>query len=70
MQHRIKTYKNKQGLEYYYISKEALEDMHDINETYERFNIFIPEFIVSRRVYDYLIEIYPRMRFIPLFLVE
>lgn len=70
VQHRMKTYKNKKDAEYYYITKEALEDLHDINETYEKFNIFIPEVIVSRRVYDYLIEKYPRMRFFPLFLAE
>lgn len=27
-QHRIKLYKNKKGEDYYYITKEALEDMH------------------------------------------
>lgn len=70
IQHRFKEYKNKKGEEYFYISKEALKDLHDLNVTFEKFDIFIPEFIVSRRVYDFLIERYPRMRFIPLFLKE
>lgn len=70
IQHRMKIYKNRKDAEYYYITKEALEDMHDINVTYEDFEMFIPEVIVSRRVYDFLIERYPRMRFFPLFLAE
>ena len=68
VQYRMKIYKNDKNAEYYYITKEALEDMHDINMTYEEFNMFYSEVIVSRRVYDFLIERYPRMRFFPLFL--
>ena len=68
IQYRLKAHKNRKGEEYYYISKEALDDMHDINVTFEDFDMFIPEVIISRRVYNYLISKYPRMKFIPLFL--
>ncbi|MBR5460711.1 MAG: hypothetical protein IKV53_07545 [Clostridia bacterium] len=56
--------------EYYYITKEALDDMHDINFMCEE--AFGQPFatFVSRRVYDYLIERYPRMQFAPVFLKE
>ena len=70
IQYRITEYQNEKGEEYYYISKDALNNMKDINITHERFDCYMPRFIVSRRVYDYLIEKYPRMRFIPLFLAE
>ena len=68
VQYRLKEYKNEKGEDYYYISKEALDGLMDLNVTFEEFNGFMPRFIVSRRVYDFLIERYPRMRFIPLFL--
>lgn len=45
---------NKKGEPYYYITKEALDDMHDINRTLETFECFVPMYVVSRRVYDYL----------------
>ena len=69
-QYREKEYKNEAGWEYGYITKEALDDLHDLNETYEKFNVFIPRWIVSRRVYDFLMERYPRMIFQPLYLRE
>lgn len=68
VQYREKEYKNKDGWPYSYISKEALSHLHDLNETSERFEMFMPKWIVSRRVYDYLIERYPRMNFQPIFL--
>ncbi len=68
VQYRMKEYENSKGEEYYYISKEALDEMKDINRTFETFEGFIPKYVVSRRVYDYLIEKYPRMKFAPMFL--
>lgn len=70
VQHRIKEYKNKNGQEYYYITKEVLEDLKDFNKTYERFDMFFPLYVVSRRVYEYLVAKEPRMRFFPMFLKE
>lgn len=68
VQYREKIYKNKNGWPYSYISKEALDNLHDLNETSEKYEMFIPEWIVSRRGYDFLIEKYPRMSFNPIFL--
>ncbi len=68
IQYRIKEFLNENGAPYYFISKEALDDLHDINETFEKFEMYIPNYIVSRRVYDFLIERYPRMNFEPIFL--
>jgi len=68
VQHRINKYKNEKGNEYYYITKEALDDLHDLNKTSERFDMFFPLYIVSRRVYEYMTEKEPRMRFFPMFL--
>lgn len=55
---------------YYYINKEALQEMHDINITYEKFGLGYPIVVVSRRVFDFLVELYPRMTFSPFFLKE
>jgi hypothetical protein len=68
VQFREKVYKNKNGWPYSYISKEVLDDLHDLNETSEKFEMFMPKWIVSRRVYDYLTERFPRMNFQPVFL--
>lgn len=70
VQYREKEYYNKKGEPYHFITKKALEDLHDINQTFEKFEMFIPNFVVSRRVYDFLIERYPRLHFIPYFLKE
>ncbi|MBQ9700608.1 MAG: hypothetical protein IJV71_08325 [Lachnospiraceae bacterium] len=70
IQHRMKEYENEKGENYYYITKEVLSEMHDINRTFETFDCFIPKYVVSRRVYDYLIDRYPRMKFEPMFLKE
>lgn len=70
IQYRLKEYEHEPAIPYYYITKEVLEDMHDINRTYETFMRFYPKYFVSRRVYDYLIEKYPRMMFAPVFLKE
>lgn len=66
--HTTKEMENGKGEEYYHITEEALADLKDINVTYERLECFYPLNIVSRRVFDYLIERYPRIRFKPLFL--
>lgn len=70
VQYRSKPYETKEGWQYHYITKEALDDMHDLNESFERFNMHLPYWIVSRHVYDFLIKRYPRMFFQPMFLKE
>ena len=60
---------NNKGEDFYYISQRAIDDMHDINVTFEKFSKFyIPHFVISRRVYDYLVERYPKTHFFPFFL--
>lgn len=56
------------GEPYFYISQAALDEMHDLNVTYERFSRDYPLFVISRRVYDYLTERYPRTHYFPFFL--
>jgi hypothetical protein len=56
------------GNDIVYISKEALVDLHDINCTFEKFEMYIPDIIVSKRVYEYFNKNYPRLLFDPLFL--
>ena len=68
VQYRIKEFKNEQGFPYYHISNKAYSDLHDLNKTFEKFEMHIPNFIVSKRVYDFLAERYPRMNFEPVFL--
>lgn len=70
VQYRINEYTNDKGYFYYYMTKDALEAMSDINRTYEEYNGYRSECVVSRRVYEYLIERYPRMIFEPIFLKE
>lgn len=59
---------NAKGEPYFFITKAATEEMHDLNVTYERFRRGYPLFVISRRVYDYLIEHYPRSHYFPFFL--
>lgn len=68
VQYREKEYNNKNGYPYRYITKEVLDNLHDLNETYEKFEMFLPNWVVSRRVYDFLIQRYPRMNFEPYYL--
>lgn len=70
IQYRSKEMVNENDERYYYITKEALEEMHDINVTYEHFNMYMPDFVISRKAYDFLIEKYPRMQFNPMFLKD
>ena len=51
-----------------FISQTALDDLHDLNRTYENFEMHIPDFIVSKRVYDFFTQNYPRLLFDPVFL--
>jgi hypothetical protein len=62
--------KNENGEPYYYISQEALDDMHDLNVTFERFRRHSSLFVISRRLYDFLIERYPRTHYFPFFLKQ
>lgn len=68
VQYRINEYKNKKGFLFYYITQDALDDLCDLNRTFENFDMHSPRYIVSRRVFEFLSNQYPRMRFIPLFL--
>ena len=56
------------GNDIVFISKAALDDLHDLNCTYENFEMHIPEFIVSKRVYNFFATNYPRLLFDPVFL--
>ena len=58
-----KSFYNENKEEFFYITKEALDDLHDINYSYEFGSI-----VVSRPVYEYLVAKYPRMQFVPYFL--
>lgn len=68
IQYREKEYKNKNGYPYSFITQEVLDDLHDLNVTYEKYEMYLPYWVVSRRVYDFLIERYSRMNFEPIFL--
>ena len=68
IQYREKEYKNENGYPYSFITQEALDDLHDLNVTYEKYEMHLPYWVISRRVYDFLIERYPRMNFEPVFL--
>ena len=63
-------FKNEKGEFYHYISQSALDNMHDFNVTYERFRWHKPICVISRRVYDFLTERYPRTHYVPFFLRE
>lgn len=56
------------GEPYYYITQQALEDMHDLNVTYEVFDCQLPLFVVNKKVYEFLISYYPKAHFFPFFL--
>lgn len=56
-----------------YISEEVLEDFHDFNYTYEFFGpggYLLRNVIVSKRVYDFIISLYPRAEFRPVLIKE
>lgn len=56
-----------------YVSREVLEDMHDFNYTYEYFGpggYLLRDVIVSKRVYEFIISLYPRAEFRPVVIKE
>ncbi len=61
---------NENKEEYYYISQEVLDDLHDINVSHEQFSMYAPIYVVSKRVYEYFAEHYPRAKFSPMFLKQ
>ncbi len=65
-----KEFRNENDEKYLFITPEALKDIKSINRTYEELGLFHPEYIVSREVYDFLSEKYPRMQFNPMFLKD
>lgn len=61
---------NLHGEAYFYITEEAINDMHDLNVTFEHFHRDYPLYVISRRLFDFLIERYPRTHYYPFFLKE
>lgn len=55
---------------YYYDCNNNLITEKTDNATYEKYEMHLPYWVVSRRVYDFLIKRYPRMNFVPIFLNE
>ena len=69
VQYRMKDRKAaSDGNDITFISQAALDDLHDLNRTYENFEMHIPEFIVSKRVYEFFSKNYRRLLFDPVFL--
>lgn len=54
----------------YYDSNNNLIAEKTDNATYEKYEMYLPYWVVSRRVYDFLIKRYPRMNFEQIFLNE
>lgn len=63
-------YYNEKREPFAYISQNALDNMHDLNISYERFLRYSANYVISRRLYDFLTERYPRTHYFPLFLKE
>lgn len=61
-------YENGKGEFFHYITQEALNEMRDLNVTFERFDTHQPLVVISRRVYDFLVEKYPRTHYVPFYL--
>jgi len=55
-----------------YISKDVLDDFHDFNATYEYFcgGYLLREVVMSKRVCDFILSIYPRAEFRPVLIKE
>lgn len=69
IQYEDSEFENDKGEPFYYISQEALTDMHDFNVTYEKFSRFyMPKYVISNRVYNYLVERFPRTHYFPFYL--
>lgn len=68
LQYHPHDFENEKGEFYYYISQSALNGMKDLNVTDERFGLHTPIFVISRRVYDFLTERYPRTHYVPFFI--
>ena len=68
VQYRLNEYKNKNGEPYLFATEELVASIGDLARTEERFDMYVPRIMVSRRVYEYLSNINPGMRFRPLFL--
>lgn len=59
---------NEKNQDFHYISQAAVDDLHDLNVTFECFRFYMPEYVISRRVYDYLVDRFPRTHYFPFFL--
>lgn len=68
VQYDMQWHYNEKDEGYAFISQEALDNMRDFNITYERDAFFMPQYIISRRVYGFLTERYPRTHYFPFFL--
>ncbi len=62
--------RNENKEDYHYITPEILADMHDLNVSFEHMHRDYPLFVISRRLYDFLIERYPRTHYFPFYLKE
>lgn len=69
-QYSFQGFENEKEEIYHLINPEALADLHDLNVTFERFSTHEPKIVVSRRVYDFLTEKYPRTHYYPFYLTE
>lgn len=70
IQYHHHDFENEKGEFYHYITQDALNDMKDLNVTYERFRFHMPICVISRRVYDFLTERYPRTHYVPFFIKQ
>ena len=70
VQYEYDFFENEKKEPYYYISQDALDSMRDFNISYERFARHSAHYVISRRVYDFLTERYPRTHYKPFFLKE
>lgn len=70
VQYGFHDFENDKGEFYHYINQAALDSMHDLNVTFEKFRWHRPVCVISRRVYDFLTERYPRTHYVPFFLKE
>lgn len=61
---------NSLGEPFYRITQEILDHMHDLNVTCEHQRQDSVEYVISRRVYDFLIERYPRTHYFPFYLED
>lgn len=70
VQYDMFEYYNEKDEPYGYISSAALENLPDLSVSYEKHLRYGQYYMISRRVYDFLTERYPRTHYCPFFLKE